>query len=475
MFENNLPGMLLFQAPIRFVLGWRSEVIRLADLLVIASCFWLLVRSLPVTTVGKWAAGFVLFAFYLSTNEWCHSQRDSWMLWPALLAFQLRMATCEPPSGNGSTSLVSTSIEGFLWGVAVWFKPHVLVPAFSCWLASVVLLRGKNVLRQSISLLLGGMLAGAAGLTWLWTSGAWADFWDILLVWNREYVGHDCTEGHRALVWLGLGIRFFPWMLAHLIAVPLALARLREITKPQADREMILLSALYFGWLVQVVTLQHAFDYPHVPLLLLALALLCREIAQRASARLLSQAFLVFCVLIRLTPLTVDRLPLVATCLQQGSTPELRDRLSLFPRIDWRSLSQVQSFLRESNVQDGQLSCLNMGPAALYLQLDQLPATRYVVLENDLALFPNQRPRIYEELAKSSQQFLVVDVERATWKDNTPPPSDDQVVFVAGRYRVYALKGDEMRAWVETHLALPAKASEGGFTSTTDEGSRSAQ
>ena len=34
---------------------------------------------------GVWVAA-LLFAFYLSTSEFCHAQRDVWMLLPALAA-----------------------------------------------------------------------------------------------------------------------------------------------------------------------------------------------------------------------------------------------------------------------------------------------------------------------------------------------------------------------------------------------------
>ena len=456
VMENNLPGMLVFQAPIRWLFGWRSEVIRLADAVVIGACVWLLVRRLP-TVATRCGSSLVLVSFYLTTSEWCHAQRDSWMLLPALVAMTLRGASCDNPIGGHRVHVVAWGVvEGLLWGMAVWVKPYTILPAVACWLSSVGIKR-RGVMLDATGLLIGGLTAGGFGLAWLGSTGAWADFWDVMLVWNREYVRFDTTAGSRTMAWAGLAIRFFPWILAHLVAVPLAVARLGGIAKPTADRDTILLSALYLGWLAQAVLLQHLFDYPHVPPLLLALALICREIARPASGRawILLTIFLVFCMVIRLTPLTASRLPLVVDCLHYGSTPVMRDRLSMLGRVDWQALAEVADFVKSQGMKDGELASLNMGPAVLYLELDLRPPTRYVVLQNNLAVFAKQHGRIFDELARSRQRFLVVDVEIAMWKAKPPPAADRRVVFEAGRYRVYALNGEETAGWVRAHMALP--------------------
>ena len=82
-FENNLPGTLWLHMALRAVFGWRPEVLRGADLLIVLASVGLLVRSLPS---GRGAVAALLLAFYFSTSEWCHCQRDTWMLLPALLA-----------------------------------------------------------------------------------------------------------------------------------------------------------------------------------------------------------------------------------------------------------------------------------------------------------------------------------------------------------------------------------------------------
>src|SRR5689334_15108396 len=45
--ENNLPGMLWLHILIRSILGWRTEVLRAVDLLVVLVLIWQLVRWLP--------------------------------------------------------------------------------------------------------------------------------------------------------------------------------------------------------------------------------------------------------------------------------------------------------------------------------------------------------------------------------------------------------------------------------------------
>ena len=37
-----------------------------------------------------------------------------------------------------------SEIVGFLWGVAVWLKPHVIVPALAVWAVSAVLIARRH-------------------------------------------------------------------------------------------------------------------------------------------------------------------------------------------------------------------------------------------------------------------------------------------------------------------------------------------
>jgi hypothetical protein len=336
----------------------------------------------------------------------------------------------------------------------VWIKPFVVVPALACWLVSLVRAGSwSQVLADTAGLLLGGLGAGAGGLVWLWSTGAWADFWDIQLVWNREYVAFDYTEGERAIVWASLFLRFFPWMLVYLPAIPIALGWL---LRPRDQERRPVLAALYLGWLAQVVLLQHTWDYLHVPALLLALTVVSFEAVRSPPGRQAALvAFLAGSMLLRLAPLTANRLPLWADCWREGSSPRLRNRLGLLHKVDWQALEQVRDFLRREGVADGELSCLSMGSMSLFLDPGVRPATRYLYLQNVLFVFAGQRQRILDDLAASRQRFLVVDKKWTLWKEKEPTPADGRVVFEVGPYRVHALTGGEMGAWARAHLELP--------------------
>src|SRR5262245_24738595 len=83
------PGMLFAQTAVRELFGWRSEALRLADLLIVGAEVALLaglVLPPPRQAGGRvWVACLFLF-FYLGTTEFSHGQPDVWMLLPALAA-----------------------------------------------------------------------------------------------------------------------------------------------------------------------------------------------------------------------------------------------------------------------------------------------------------------------------------------------------------------------------------------------------
>src|SRR5579883_2883244 len=133
LMENNFPGMLWAHLAVRSVFGWRPEVLRAADAAVVGAVVLLLVRWLPSRAAPAWRffAAFVLAAFYLTTSEWCHCQRDTWMLLPTLLALSLRYRQVLKMSGpRPSAAAVGRRglLEGFLWASACWVKPYAAVP-----------------------------------------------------------------------------------------------------------------------------------------------------------------------------------------------------------------------------------------------------------------------------------------------------------------------------------------------------------
>ena len=193
VLEPNLPGIVWVHAVVRSVAGWSAEVLRSFDLCVVVCSCWLLVRLSRVesscrdgekraaqTTLqrppqtplfglsatsspsraeqryglangcdsnqGLLCARLpeciqlpVLLTFYLGTSEWCHCQRDVWMLLPSLLAVTLRIrfwrdnppvTEGRPPTSRSRKAIVVMGLsEGAFWGAAFWLKPFVAVPA----------------------------------------------------------------------------------------------------------------------------------------------------------------------------------------------------------------------------------------------------------------------------------------------------------------------------------------------------------
>src|SRR5262249_35227644 len=121
-FENNLPGMLWLHAAVRSLLGWSTAALRAADLLLVAAAVWLLVRQVPAAAGSAARVGLaaVLALFYFSTSEWCHCQRDTWMLPAALLALTLRQRQARRLTERAVTGWAF--VEGVLWGSAFWVK-----------------------------------------------------------------------------------------------------------------------------------------------------------------------------------------------------------------------------------------------------------------------------------------------------------------------------------------------------------------
>jgi hypothetical protein len=484
--ENNLPGMLWLHVFVRSLFGWRSEVLRSVDVLIVLTLIRLLTRWLPSSVTRNTRLGLagVLLVFYLSTSEWCHCQRDVWMLLPALLALSLRLRQVRRlsrPESRGGWFIGSAFVEGILWGIAFWIKPFVVVPACLCWLLSARLSwpaagSGWKIALDGIAVVVGGLACGAAGIAWLVAVGAWPTFAEILFVWNREYITTDVSGGHRWLLLAGFLIRFFPWVLVHFLAVPVACGQLcRAVIRSHPAREsdaQTLLAGLYLGWLFQAVCLQHLFDYVQTPPVLLGLTVVAGQYAISRSplTRRLVPAMLLVFVLARFPAICMDRLTVWIRCCREGSNAALRDRLTLLPKVSWSDLERVKSFLRGQGVRDGELSCTHLGTLSLYQELGVNPATRCAFLQSPLISFKNHQDTLFAEVAASRQRFLVCDAEGfgmdklrevLHWDDDpdySPPPSlypwSDQIVFRSGRYLVFRLSGPETQLWFEANSRL---------------------
>jgi hypothetical protein len=449
-FDVNLPGMAWLHVAVRSLLGWSSEAMRLADFLVVAVIVGLLVcwlRPLGVTrTVRAWTA-VALFACYFSLSEWCHCQRDVWMLLPALTALHLRQAQVRELTGTSpslSRLLLRGAAEGLLWGLAFWIKPFVLVPALACWLMAACgtwRVSPRAVAVDGAVVLAGGLLAIGVGVAWLIGSGAWPYLCEVFTDWMPAYGAADHWPlGHCKLLYR----RLSPWSWAHFLALPIALVTLRHSADAKHPQNaQALLAALYLGWLVQALLLQKGFDYNLTPLLPLSLTLL---VGLRQPCGGLFLTVLTAVATFQHPLLQADRLALWPRCWSEGSSAALRTRLQWAPgpnTPDWVDLERVAAFLRERGVQDGEVTCHGNTTVPLYLDLDLQPSTRFLHLESLLHSMPGCQDRFCRALSASRQRFVVSDVQSVDSPERlgTLFPWSEPVVFRAGRYQVHEACG----------------------------------
>jgi hypothetical protein len=466
ILDTNLPGMVWLHAAIRTLFGWRSEVLRLADCAIVAAIVWILAswlrRASGSGAAGVWTA-LALVAFYWSTTEGNHCQRDVWMLLPALGALELRRRRVEATCGSRASRralFLTACVEGLCWGLATWIKPFVLVPAAACGLVASVRVgravpRAKGILCLDLGgVLAGGLLAGGLGLAWLLASGAWHDFLDVMVHWNPEYAARHVRWPVRLGLVLG---RFPPWGFLHVLAVPVALSLL---WRPR----LALLAAFYLGWLGQGGLLQKDHEYVQVPAVLLGITLLAVQLARQPlgwPGRVALGSLAVW-LAVGHPVLRPERLALWPRCWREGSSAELRDRLRLVGdplSTDWTELERVAAYLRGLELGDGELTCYNNFTHPLLLQLGLKPSTRILHFDTMLSAFPRRREAIREELARSRQRYVVSDLLAAgLGRGQTTSPGQDlpadfppglaelypwcePVEFRAGRYVIHRVTG----------------------------------
>ena len=484
--DPNFPGVVWIHVAVRQVLGWSSEALRTFDLAIVSGIVWLVWRLLTVATaapaVRVWAA-VALYGFYFSLPETCHCQRDVWMLFFAMLALQLRQRTLTGPVPHLlRLQLLRSIAEGLLWGAAIWIKPFVFVPAICCWLGGRLATARRTTLHGSvdtrfqtawfldlIGLLTGGLAAGAAGLIWLWASGSWPWFLEVMLEWNGEYIDNRNFLLNRTLNWLFWTLHFAPWSLVNLLALPIAVRMVLPLRLRQPSAQEIpgvLLASLYFGWMLQANFLQVQHDYVQASTILPALAVLFMRAASWQVSpfrRMLLLAVLVLLVVQH--PLAKrEQISFWARCWQQGSTPEMRDRLAQVRGAGgaaWQDLKKVEGFLRQQSVQDGELTCWDDSSAPLFIGLNIKPSNRFIHNHVWTMFYPSRRSAMLEELAVSPQKFVgndlrlggftqqQMDAMAAGELDSLTPllpkqterrfPWSEPIIYRAGPYVVHAV------------------------------------
>jgi len=491
-FDNNLPGIVWLQASIRWLIGWGSVRLHVVDLLFFTIDVFLLLPWVR-RRARVWTAA-ALYAFYLFLPEPCPCQRDIWMLLPALVGLTLRRRQVErltQPTSSVFSIVGAAVLEGLCWGTAVWIKPFVFVPGLACWLVSLFQVHKARpakyglLIADLLGLLTGGLIVGALGLILLWRSGSWPYFWEILLVWNRDYG----VVTQRLDVRFGnLGIflyLFLPWSLAPCAAVYFAIAALRrELADGQAPirpseprrPKLALLAAFFLGWLFQAVFFQLTHQYVLAVTVVPALALIAALYQWRqlspipATMRMCCIALL---ALVWTMAFRFDRIPLWARCCREGSTPELKSLLAMRKgtaySVDAKPLADVERYLVSQKVGDGEVTCMSGCTHPLYLDLNLKPSTRFPQVEMTCLFFTKHTQEVLAELNASRQRFIVSDLvwtgltaEEAAETNPADPlalprefpdkfaltyPWNEPVVFRSGRYVVHRATGPASRFW----------------------------
>ncbi|HVJ68913.1 MAG TPA: hypothetical protein VM510_13070 [Caulifigura sp.] len=477
LLEPNLPGAVWVHLAVRSMTGWSPEALRAFDLAWFALAEWLAARLMTSDGRSRTLLIVLLTTAYSTVSEWCHCQRDVWMLPFVLGAVSLRIKRISPvqyapaPSSvsqDPSPSLrprdlawLSPIAEGLLWGAAVWLKPHVVLPATLVILACSF--RGDRPAcrqwRDEALVILGGAVAGAAGVLWLVQHDAWSPLWTMLTEWNRDYVAASANRWSWGRLW-SVQERLAPWSLIHLVAVPEAIAIL--IRRPALQRASII-AALYLGWLAQSLLLQHLFDYVHLPALVLG-ALVVAELVKRRPALEWTQLRFVTAAIAVLVPAIVirgDQLTWWRQCAWGSSSPAMTSALARLPLPEWNHLAEVERFLSLQGVSDGELTAYHTHTIHLYPALKVTPSTRFAFTETHLRLFPGRAAEIAAALDRSRQRFVVSDLieagldPAAALGDSDPDnwrhicsdaaltafPFDQPVVFRSGPYLVHEVHG----------------------------------
>ncbi len=444
VFDTNLPGYVWIITGLYALFGDSTLAVRVVDFGIVTGVVLILDRLEQrggATPALRWWTIATAALFYLFAVEMVHAQRDIWMALPALAAVLLRVRRAtrqETAFGH----FRAAGVEGLLWGVAVWLKPHVILMAAVVWLLSIRYLCGggrsgwRKVAADFLGNLGGGGIVGLAGIAGLVASGTWAAFIDVFTRWNPKYL---------ELVWLEFDDRvaqqlfwFPPWSLGLVLTVPLAIAsvidaapwRSREAaaaapgplgawlprwlwdTGASAECRWVrgIVAGLYLVWITQAFFLQRGFQYVHVVETLLMFALWA---AHGWAWVLIGWVWLVFTSSVWLIadyqaavreqlerlhersrarywprhPLAMPaRLALWPRCWRGDRSEEERlilwDQLRLHPPheavISWQELGEVADYLRQQGVRDGEVIAWFDSPHAVYSLLDIEPGFRYM-------------------------------------------------------------------------------------------------
>jgi hypothetical protein len=423
ILEPNLPGVVWIQAIVRKLAGWSSEALRAFDLLLLAGACWLINRwffAQGWQAAGRILLVFAVVGFYVSQSEWCHCQRDNWLLLPVIGGLTLRRMQMSRFEENRRTSgdvFLLALLEGSVWGLAIWLKPHILIPAAGVWIVAVICVRpGKAGLTDALGLLGGGLLAGAAGILWMVQHECWLPFWETVREWNPRYfaAGREQVTLPR---FLGMAWRLSPWIFLH---IPAAVIAVRSIALAIQQRDSLaqnraLLAACYLGWTFQAFLLQHLFDYIHTAPIVLAILVVAGASHHHFTKHWFRAIVMAFAGLaVMASPLfSMQRFGLWATCLMESSNPRLYDELKRLRNPHWRDLDRIATFLAEQNPGQKEVCCFHSDLVSLYNRLHLMPPSRIVYVQEILVYFPDRREAILGDLETAPHRFVVTDIVSA--------------------------------------------------------------
>jgi hypothetical protein len=448
VFDTNPPAFSWVLCAVQSTLGTSSEAVRLVDLaIVIAVTIFLLylARSAGATHAGLAWTSAAIAALYPFSHEFNHVQRDVWMMLPALGAVGLRLRRLDGVHRPSAMSF----LEGLLWGLACWVKPHMLLIAACVWLISAVRIgRARAIVRDFISVFSGGIVAGLIGFGWLIQTGAWPYFLDVFRNWNTAYA----TVVYKELPFkiFNMQLNYFPpYSCFVLLAVPLAYCNLRH--RSSTDHQQFrrsMLAACYLSWLIVTIFFQRPFHYAHVPETLLMLALFAANRWPVPAAIVLVQlivgiiapfvekdlhmrnnhhqfqeeSWLYRTFSHQSAMFDANRTGWWCDCFDAKPSPETRKGVAMWPDHfggqDPVELGAVEDYLRTQDVRDGELIAWHDSPHALYLALDIKPGFRFMHVGTAYSLGPWQREQVKKELlaALPHARFAVSDLHRITRK-----------------------------------------------------------
>lgn len=478
ILEPNLPGVIWIHAAVRSLMGESPEALRLFDLLMFSGLMILVYRWLlrsGSSRSGSIATVLSASVFYLSGSEWIHCQRDMWMLAVTFVAASVRCRLLEQEERDLRRTGAVSVAEGLIWGIGIWIKPYVVIVAIAVW--AVTARRHPSVrkmLADGLSVLAGGLIAGACGLTWMAWTGCLMPFLQQSQEWNPHYFA--ARLDHWTLDRLiPMVIRFLPWVLLHAVAVPVAVMRLKtsvrnfpaENADPQdrAATRSEVLAAIYVAWCLHMTLLQHLFDYVHAPGVTLAIVMTADWVGKwrrRAAAKLASYVF-ALAVLLICPYLAGDRLGHWKIAVFENPTAETRDELACFSNPSRQAMEKVADFLRSQNIGERDVVCFNSDLVSLYRRIERQPPSRFIYVDQNVAYVPAARGKILQELMDSGHRFVVADALSSGLPAGVlaelpgdgpvrPPqrlaapaglyPWGQPVVFRAGTYLVHRISGE---------------------------------